>query len=112
EPPPLPEGLLPEVIEDFAFEQADIMGCDPAIIAASALAVCAAAIPDATKLQVKKHDTNWKESARLWVGIVGEPSVMKTPAMALAVKPLHELDAHYVRRYMRAKEEYDKAKSD
>jgi hypothetical protein len=44
EPPRLPHGLLPSVIEDFAFEQGATMGTDPAGLAISALAVCAAAV--------------------------------------------------------------------
>jgi hypothetical protein len=47
-------------------EQGAQMGVDPGGLAASALAVCAAAIPDAIRLQVKEHDPHWIEAARLW----------------------------------------------
>src|SRR5262249_1876984 len=66
-PPPLPRGLLPPVIEQFAFEESALMGADPAGLALGALAVCAAALPDHTRIQVKRHDPHWLESARLWV---------------------------------------------
>ena len=81
DPPTLPRGVLPEVIEEFAFDRGMTMGCDMSGIAVGALAVCAAAIPDDIKLQPKKHDTEWQESARLWVALVGAPSTMKTPMM-------------------------------
>src|SRR5262249_29371622 len=45
-PPELPRGLLPAVIEQFAFEQGELMGVDPGGLAVAALTVCAAAIPD------------------------------------------------------------------
>ena len=79
DPPTLPRGVLPQVIEEFAFDRGMTMGCDMAGIAVGALAVCAAAIPDDIKLQPKKHDTEWQEAARLWVALVGDPSTMKTP---------------------------------
>ena len=45
-PPELPRGLLPAVIEQFAFEQGEVMGVDPGGLAVAALTVCAAAIPE------------------------------------------------------------------
>jgi hypothetical protein len=64
EPPPLPRGLLPTIIEDFAFEQGELMGADPAGLAMAALAVCAAVTPDRIRLQPKRHDKNWVEGRR------------------------------------------------
>ena len=61
DPPPLPIGLLPKVIEDFALEQSELIGADPSGLAMAALAVSAAALPDYVKLQPKKHDPNWVE---------------------------------------------------
>ena len=78
EPPHLPHGLLPSVIEDFAFEQGTAMGADPAGLAVAALAVCAAAVPDSVQLRVKRYG-GWYEATRLWVGLVGDPSTKKTP---------------------------------
>src|SRR4029077_12179845 len=67
DPPTLPRGVLPEVIEAFAFDRGMAMGCDMSGIAVGALAVCAGAIPDDIKLQPKKHDGEWRKTARLWV---------------------------------------------
>ena len=97
DPPTLPRGLLPPLIEDFAFDRGMTMGCDMAGLAVGALAVCAAAIPDTIQLQPKKHDTRWLESARLWVALVGPPSTMKTPMMNAAVAPLRRIDNEMAR---------------
>lgn len=105
--PPLPGGLLPEVIGDFASIQADTMGADPAGLAMAALAACAAAIPDSIEIRPKEHDPTWTESARLWVALVGLPSTMKSPVIAAATRPLKALDATLYRQYAEAKAAYD-----
>lgn len=66
DPPRLPIGLLPDVIEQFATIKGRHMGCDPAGLAMTALAVCAAAIPDGIKVQMLRYDKGWCEAARLW----------------------------------------------
>ncbi|MDA9521473.1 hypothetical protein XI06_14210 [Bradyrhizobium sp. CCBAU 11434] len=106
DPPTLPRGLLPDVIERFAFAQGMDMGADMGGIALSALTVCAAAIPDKVQLQVKRHG-NWLESARLWSALVGLPSSMKSPMMAAAVRPLRQVDTDMALRYAKARAAYD-----
>jgi hypothetical protein len=106
DPPRLPHGLLPSVIEDFAFEQGATMGADPAGLAVAALAVCAAAVPDSVQLRVKRYG-GWYEATRLWVGLVGDPSTKKTPIINQAVRPLEHLDAALWHTYAAAKAEWD-----
>jgi hypothetical protein len=106
EPPRLPHGLLPSVIEDFAFEQGTAMGADPAGLAASALTVCATAIPDRMQLRVKRHG-GWIEATRLWVALVGGPAAKKTPIIRQAVRPLERIDAALWHAYATAKAEWD-----
>jgi DNA polymerase I-like protein with 3'-5' exonuclease and polymerase domains len=107
DPPQLPTKLLPDVIEQFAREEGDLMGADPAGLAVAALAVCAAALPDHTQLQVKKYDVHWLEAARLWVGLIGDPSTKKSPIIQRATKQLKRLDAELWREFLAAKECYD-----
>jgi hypothetical protein len=107
DPPPLPQGLLPETIEAFATEQGELMGADPAALAAASLAVCAAAIPDSVQLNPKKHDPNWAESARIWLALVGGPSTMKTPILHEAARPLLKLDVAMFHAFQDAKIDYD-----
>jgi Protein of unknown function (DUF3987) len=110
--PSLPTGLLPELIERFAIEQSELMGADPSGLAVGALAVCAAALPDHTQLQVKRYDKNWFEAARIWAGLIGNPSTKKTPIIQRVTKPLKTLDAELWREYLVAKEYYDGLPSD
>ena len=106
-PPELPRGLLPPVIEQFAFEEGELMGADPAGLALGALTVCAAALPDHTRIQVKRHDRHWLESTRLWTGLIGYPSTKKTPIMLRVAKPLKQLDAELFREYLDALDSYE-----
>lgn len=108
EPPSLSRGLLPDVIERFAHDQGMDMGADMSAIAVSALAVCAGAIPDSVRLQVKRHNTGWFEAARLWVALVGPPSSKKSPIMTAAARPLRKIDADQARDYADQRAVYDK----
>jgi hypothetical protein len=99
EPPALPPGLLPEVIEKFARVEGAAMGADPAGLVMAALTVCAAAISDEIKLQPKRHADFWTESARLWTSLVGDPSTMKTPIINQTTWPMKRLDKTLFQQY-------------
>lgn len=105
-PPELPRGLLPTIIERFAFDCAEQIGTDPAALAMSAVASCAAMISDDIKLQPKKNEKGWQESARLWVMLVGPPSARKTPAMSRATSRIKKIDAQMLAEGNRALAEW------
>lgn len=107
EPPPLPRGMLPKVIEDYAFTQATMMGADPGGVALAALVVCAAAIPDRVKLRVKINDRGWHESARLWGCLIGNPSTKKSPIINHAAEPLRKIEAKLHRRWREEMDVYE-----
>lgn len=105
--PELPHGLLPSVIETFARSHGETMGVDPAGLAMACLAVCGAAITDDIALQVKRHDPTWCENGRIWVGIVGAPSMKKSPILRAASAPLKRIDSSLMRAYIEKRREYD-----
>jgi Protein of unknown function (DUF3987) len=107
EPPTLPRGVLPLIIEEFAFAQGELMGADPAGLAMGALCVCAAAIPDSVEIQVKQHDPSWREAARLWVAEIGDPSTKKSPVLRQVARPLVRLDGELAKKYLAEKARYD-----
>lgn len=83
----LPPGLAP-----YVFDQADLIGTDPEIVALSCLMACAGAADDRIKIQPARNNPGWLESPRLWGAIVGEPSIKKSPAISRAVSRLRKLD--------------------
>jgi Protein of unknown function (DUF3987) len=107
DPPDLPAGLLPPVIEQFARAQGKLMGADPAGIAMAALAVCAAAITDEITLQPFVNNQRWTESARLWVGLVGDSSEKKTPIIRAVIWPLDDIDGALFDKFVKDNAEYD-----
>jgi hypothetical protein len=112
DPPTLPRGFLPDVIERFAYDQGMTMGADMAGVAVGALVVCAAAIPDKIKLQVKRHNPGWLESARLWAALVGPVSAKKSPIMNAVARPLKRIDSEMARRYSEERPLYDRLSKD
>jgi hypothetical protein len=112
DPPTMPRGLLPRVIEQFAVTQGELMGVDPGGLAVAALTVCAAAIPDSIELQVKQNSSGWRESARLWSALIGLPSTKKSPIIREAARPLARLDAQYARDYREAKEQWEQLEAE
>jgi bifunctional DNA primase/polymerase-like protein/uncharacterized protein DUF3987 len=78
-PPTLTRGMLPPVIANFSFDQAERTGVEPAMVAIPALTTAAAALTDAMQIQHLEHDNTWKESARLWTAVVAPPGTSKTP---------------------------------
>lgn len=101
-PPDLPGGLLPPVIEDWAVAQSELMGSDAGGLAMAGLAVAAAALPDRIAVQVKVHDPGWREPARIWVALVGDPSTKKSPTLSAAARPLVRIDAELFRTFAAA----------
>ena len=91
-PPPFPVDLLPPAIAGYARDQAELIGVDPAVIALAAIGAAAACIDDRIEIQPKRHDTGWREQARLWVGIIGDPSAKKSPGISKAMAPLFKID--------------------
>nr|WP_295469402.1 DUF3987 domain-containing protein [Mesorhizobium sp.] len=107
DPPALPTGLLPPVLEAFAREQGDQMGADPGGLAMAALAACAAAICDGIELQVQVHDPHWRESARLWIGLVADPSGKKSPQIRAVTRKLASIDHDLAKEFDREMAKHD-----
>ena len=87
-----PLEVLSPTLADFVVDRAERLGVEPALIAIPALAACAAALDDRHVVQVRQHDDQWTESARLWVAVVEEPGGKKTPAIRAALAPVQEIE--------------------
>lgn len=109
--PAFPESLLPPLIARFAKIRADMVGCDPSGLAMAALGTCGTVIRDTIQLKMKKHDPGWKEQARLWVMLVGDPSRKKTPILRAATKRLADLDAGLIAQYNRELQDWNEDKN-
>lgn len=99
--PEMVRGILPPIIERFAYQASELSGADPGGYAMAALSVCAMAITDRIRVKVKRNE-EWSEAARMWVMLLGEPSYKKSPIMSLSSKPLMKMDGQLLRDYERA----------
>ena len=82
------------------------MGCDPSSPALACIVSCASVANDDWKVQPKRYDYTWTESARLWAAILGPPSILKTPIIAACTKPVDKLDADARHRHAEAMQTY------
>lgn len=92
-PPVLRPDHVPAALWGFASDLAARTGADPAAAALAAIVAAASVIPEAWSVQPKRFDTSWKEQARLWGAIVGDPSTLKTPLLRAATAPIDLLEA-------------------
>lgn len=111
DPPDMPLGLLPAIIEEFALVMGERMGADPAGLAVAALVSCAATIPDRVQVKVKRYD-DWTESPRIWAALVGSPSTKKSPILSAATKPLLRIDGQMFRDWQQRVAEYNAMSKD
>lgn len=99
---------LPPPIQDLVFAASAVKGSPPEVMALSMLVACAAACDDRFQVQPRANEPGWRESARLWGVVVGDPSSKKTPAMKLAMKSLSETNHVMLEKSISARAEYDR----
>ena len=110
EPSPLPEGLppvrtlepimIPAPLRGWLMDIADRMQIPPDFSAAAAVVALGSLIGRGCGINPKRHD-DWLVVPNLWGKVIGRPSLMKTPAITEAQKPLVRLETE-------AREEYRK----
>ena len=84
--------LLPEALRPWVMDEARRMPCPPDFVAATVIVALSILIGARCAIKPKPNDS-WLVVPNLWGGIVGDPSALKTPAAAAAMKPLDRLIA-------------------
>lgn len=97
-----PIDIFPKPIQSYISEchntlnnSIDYMGC-------SLLWVISTCIGNSMQIEVKK---GWKESANIWISLVGKAGIGKTPSINSVIFPLKKLNNSEIRQYQK---EYDK----
>lgn len=101
--PTFPLNCLPKVLAAFIQETAESMPCPVDYVGLSVLVTLGTAIGNSAEIQI---DEDWTESTLLWGCIVGDPSALKTPALASGTKPLEDLQKQNYELYEARYEEY------
>lgn len=87
--------LIPEAIANYAIDQGELIGADPATLVIFSLGAIASCITDGLKIQPKKYDYGWRESARIWGAVIGDPSIKKSPLLRKAIAPLWKIEKQW-----------------
>lgn len=107
--PDLPAGLLPAVIEDFARDVAGRVGVEAGMPAAACIAAIAGALDDGFVVQPRQLDTEWTESARLWIQVVADPGIGKSPAIEPGIRPLRAIERRWAKEDGKTRAAYEAA---
>lgn len=84
-------GLMPEALRAWVLDIAHRMQCPPDFTAVAAITALSSLVGARAVIQPKRKD-NWKVVPNLWGLAIGRPGVMKSPAIAQALAPLHRLE--------------------
>ena len=118
EPKPLPKAtipveafdyeFLPHALRDWVKDIGNRLQCPPDYVAVAAITALGTLI--GRRLGIKPQaKTDWIEIPNLWGMFIGPPGLMKSPAMAEALKPLHRLEAEAKDKNTKAREDYERA---
>jgi hypothetical protein len=100
--------LLPNALRPWIADIADRMQA-PADFPAAAAIVAAGGLIGRRIGIAPQEQTDWVEVPNLWGGMVGRPSVMKSPTMAAAFKPVMKLEVAASEAHAEAMKVYVKA---
>ena len=106
DPPTLPRGLLPQVIEDVRVRPRHDDGLRHGRHRGRRTGGLCRGDPGGHQASAEEARHGMAGSARMWVALVGDPSTMKTPMMSAAAKPLRRIDNEMARDNQEAMDEW------
>jgi uncharacterized protein DUF3987 len=93
---PFPVEVFPAKLQLLIRQASLSMHCPPEFVGLHMLSVLGVAIGTRRCVEVKP---GWREYAVIWTAIVANPGSAKSPALDVAVAPLHEVQARFRREY-------------
>ena len=98
-----PIEVLPDIAKVFVMEanrtlnnSIDYMGC-------TFLWCCSLLIGNRVKVEVK---SGWQEACSMWLALIGQPGVGKSPAIDIMSKPLNRINGQKIREYNKRYKEW------
>lgn len=98
--------MFPASIWNYAKDNAELIGVNPAAIAIPAIAAAATAIREGWKIQPMLNNPGWTVQPIFWVALSGLSGTAKTPAMNAAMSPLAIIQADWADEDASAMAEY------
>jgi putative DNA primase/helicase len=103
--PPFDSALLPANLRPWIMDITNRMQCPADFPAVGAIVAASSLIGARVVIRPKERD-DWVVTPNLWGLIVGRPGVMKSPALAEVLKPLHRLEADERERWTLAHDQW------
>ena len=100
--PPFDTAWLPAPFQGWIRDIAERMQCPPEFPAVAAMAALSSVAGRRFCIQPKRQDEGYTEFPHLWAMLIGSPSLMKSPAMQAAMRPLKELQNVACKEYDRS----------
>ncbi|SFM11189.1 DUF3987 domain-containing protein [Shimia aestuarii] len=92
----LPEHCVLPVLRPLLAHEAPAMGVPREIMFGACVAGAAAALDHRIVIKPYVH-RGWEEHPRLWMALIGDPSIKKTPAINMALKPARRINSDNTR---------------
>lgn len=106
-----PIDVFPENIQNYMIQNQETLNHSIDYMGSSFLWLLALIVGNSCKMEVK---TGWKESANIWIGLIGKAGLGKTPSISAVTFPIDKKNAfeikHYQKEYRKYKE-YEKLTS-
>ena len=103
---PFSYDLLPKSIVGFVSDIAERLQCPPDFAAVATIAVIGSVIGRRCSIRPQQR-TDWTVVPNLWGGVVGRPSVLKTPAIRRAISMLQRMEAESKQIHAGAMADYE-----
>jgi hypothetical protein len=101
---PFPVAELPRPLSTFVTEAAAAIGCAHAMVALPAIAAAGALIGNSRTIRLNRR---WQEPCVFWACVVADSGTLKSPALDMAVLPLHRLQERLKAEYAMRLDEYE-----
>ncbi len=89
---PFDPAWLPSPFRRWVADIAERMQCPPEFPAVAAMVALSSVAGRRFCIQPKQHDEGYIEFAHLWAMLIGNPSLMKSPSMQAAMRPLRAME--------------------
>ncbi len=102
-----PIDIFPKEIQDYLLQCNSTLNTSVEYMGNTLVWLLSTVIGNTIKVKVKN---GWEESGIVWISLVGETGIGKSPSIKIVRFPISNLNEERAEEYMKAKEEYDKYK--
>ena len=102
--PTFPIEIYPAEIQSYITESARTLNLSTDYMGCALLWACSLMIGNSLKLEIKR---GWYELGVLWIAIVGDAGVGKSPSLNQILFPLFQLNSNEIKRFQKHKEAYN-----